>query len=532
MGQQKETIYFGGPILTMEEPLYAEAVLVRGERIAAVGSLNEIAAVAGADAQRADLEGAALLPAFLDPHSHLTALAQTVGRVSLAGAKSFDEIAQRLRAYRQENRIGTNEWIIGFGYDHNDLKEKCHPNRRVLDEACPDQPVLIAHASGHMGVAGSKALEAFEITDHTPDPVGGKIGRSANGEPDGYLEEAAFIGNSQKIPRPSEETLCEQLDRAQQIYLKNGIVTVQDGLTRRTEYRMLSLMAQRGRLKVDVVAYADEKLCPELAEQGTAARQYRNHLRVGGYKIILDGSPQGRTAWMSEPYEEAPDGYRGYPAMEDGEVTALLEKAVEEDVQVLAHCNGDAACGQMIRCYREALRRTGKKSAIRPVMIHAQTVRPDQLREMKELGILPSFFAAHSYYWGDVHLKNLGAKRGGAISPAGTAERLGLNYTFHQDTPVLPPDMIDTLWCAVNRVTKEGVELDSSERLTTLEALRAVTRNAAYQYFEEEKKGSIRVGKRADLVVLSEDPLTVPPEGLRRVSVCRTVGGGEVLYQA
>ena len=527
----KKTIYYNGDILTMEPGGMPDAVLTEDGVIRAVGTREALFARSGRDTALCDLQGHTLLPAFIDPHSHITAYAKTVSLVSLEGCKSFEEIAERICRFQNENNLRKGEWISGFGYDQNDLKEGRHPDKTLLDQACGEHPVLISHASGHMGVANTLALHEIGVTAQTPDPQGGHIGRLPDGrEPDGYLEETAFTG-IKGLPQPTLEEQCSQMRRAQDAYLRYGITTVQDGLTRADEWRLLKLMAGQNALKLDIVSYIDLNLCKNLVRENPQfVNRYQNRLKIGGYKVFLDGSPQGRTAWMSRPYEGSDDGdYRGYPVYQDGQMREFMRIAESEGLQILAHCNGDAAAQQMIDAYAQA--HAQRQRDIRPVMIHAQLVRPDQLTAMRRLSMTASFFAAHTWYWGDTHLKNFGRERGARISPAGSALRSGVNFTFHQDTPVVPPDMLFTIWCAVNRVTKDGEKLSQAECITPYEALEAVTVNAAWQYFEEDAKGSIRAGKRADLVILDRNPLRVNPMEIRNIQVLRTIKDGETVYE-
>lgn len=524
------TLYFNGTILTMEEPAAVQAVLTENGRIKAVGTLDELRAAAGPEIRMVDLRGQTLLPGFIDSHSHITALAQTMGLLPLDGVSGFDELVSRIRDFRETRRAEPGRWITGFGYDHNFFKEKAHPTRELLDQAAPDNPVLLSHTSGHMGVMNTAALRAAGITADTPDPVGGRIGREADGQPNGYLEETAFTAASGKMPRPTMEDLLRQMEQAQQVYLSHGITTVQDGITKAPEWAMLKVMAEQERFLVDVVSYVDMKDNRQLLRENPAYEgEYRHRLRIGGYKIFLDGSPQGRTAWMTRPYENGEAGYCGYPAYEDREVEAFMRQAVEEGRQILVHCNGDAAAQQMLDAYEKAAGTEGFRD-IRPVMIHAQLVRRDQLARMARLGMVASFFTAHTYFWGDIHLQNFGWDRASAISPAASAIQEGVPYTFHQDTPVIPPDMLQTVWCAVNRVTKNGKVLGKGERISPLEALKGVTINAAYQYFEEDRKGSIRPGKLADFAVLDRDPLSVPPDAIRDIRVTAAVKEDRLVY--
>ena len=228
-----KTLYYGGDILTMEQPLYAEAILVEDGIIRALGKKEDLAAIAGADTVRFHLNGHTLLPAFLDPHSHITSFSNTLSLAHLDGVQSFDELGSRLLSFQKERKIPDGAWITAFGYDNNFLTEGRHPDKSVLDHILPDHPVLVTHASGHMGVLNSAALAALGIDSNTPDPEGGLIGRvPGTREPNGYLEETAFTLLASKLPQPSMEQLCSLMESAQNIYLSHGITTAQDGLTK------------------------------------------------------------------------------------------------------------------------------------------------------------------------------------------------------------------------------------------------------------------------------------------------------------
>lgn len=544
-------LYYNGTIITMrgETPEIKEAVLTDGGKILFAGTMAEAERTEGFCADRVtkrDLNGAVMLPAFLDPHSHITAVAQTFGYAALAEVKSFEELVQCLSAYKDSSSVGPGEWIVGVGYDHNFLKEKRHPDKTLLDRAFPDNPVMISHASGHMGVVNSKALALLSITAETKNPEGGVIGRMAAAgndsckgtEPNGYLEETAFTRAGSIIPEPEKEQTVRQFLQAQELYLSGGIATIQDGMTGKKEWSMLKYMAEHHLLSADVAAYADMKSDKELLNENPDYTEgYRDHLRIGGYKIFLDGSPQGRTAWMSRPYENngagEDSGYCGYPVYKDSETEQFFETAFRENRQILAHCNGDAAAEQMINACEKAKRATGcDLSKIRPVMIHAQLVREDQLKRMADLFMTASFFTAHTWYWGDIHLKNFGRDRAVKISPAKTALKEHVNVTLHQDSPVIKPDMLETIWCAVNRRSRSGVLMGEEEKLTPYEALKAVTESAAYQYGEEARKGSIEPGKQADFVILDKDPLNVPSEEIKEIKVLETIKDGVTLYRA
>ena len=517
-------IYTNGTILTLDEKQQVEAILVQDGRITCSGSLAECQSAA--DDEIYDLQGKVLMPAFIDAHSHLCALSSTMGLVDLSSARSHQDIVDMLARYIETNEIPKGEWVSGFGYDHNFLKEKEHPHADLLDQF--DNPILIAHVSGHMGVCNTLGLKALGIDENTADPEGGKIGRDDKGCT-GYLEETAFTTTTSKMPPKNMEQRVKELKMAQQLYLSYGITTVQDGYTTAADFELLKEASDHGELKCDVVSYVDLKSNAFLIDEYPAyVKQYRNKLKIGGYKIFLDGSPQGRTAWMKQPYV-GEEEYRGYPIYTDEQVEAFMKKAVEDKMQILTHCNGDAAAQQLIDAYEKAL--AGNDVDLRAVMVHAQLVDEEELKKMGCLKMIASFFVAHTYYWGDIHIQNFGYDKAKDISPVKWAIEHGVDYTFHQDTPVIPPNMFETVWCAVKRMTKNGVALDQAQCVDVKEALKGVCQNAAYQYFEEKTKGSLSVGKLADMIVVSDNPLTCDVDSIKDIQVLKTFKEGNIVYQ-
>ena len=518
------TLYFGGPIVTLEEPRYAQALVERGGRIAYVGEREEAERLAGPGARRVDLEGRALLPAFVDPHSHLLACAYARLQVPLGECAGWGEIADRLSRHVQERGVQPGEWVKGTGYDQNALAEGAAPDRFCLDRACPNNPVVIQHASGHAGVFNTLALERLGA-------LNGDCGleRDGQGELTGRGEETPFLDLLGRIPMEGLEDVLRAFQGAQEEYASHGIATAQEGLLQPVMAPVYREILRRGLLYLDVNAYvppADyDRLRGQFA-QGVSASP--GTFQVAGMKIFLDGSPQGGTAWVREPYA---GGGRGTSTMTDGQVLSAFRQALDRDAQLLAHCNGDRAAEQYLTLLAQAEREAGKKLC-RPVMIHAQLLGLDQLERVKALGVIPSFFVAHVYHWGDVHLQNFGWERAQNISPAKTAQEAGVVFDFHQDTPVILPNMLETLWCAVCRRTKAGTLLGEGQRLSPWEALRAMTANAAWALFEEGEKGTLSPGKRADLVILDRDPLSCPPEELKDLRVMETIKDGETVFRA
>ncbi len=540
-------LFYHAQVVTMEEDqngqvITEQSVLVQDGTIIAVGEEKKLEQMAGENCEKIDCQGKALLPAFIDSHSHITALAQSLAYCDLSTATSFEEIEQQLLDFTRKSPLCDGQYVIGFGYDHNNLKEQKHPDRHFLDRTAEkilkqDQEnfpgnrvekisMMLSHASGHMGIMGSSALSHFGIDKSTPNPSDGIIGREEDGTPNGYLEENSFIQLTSKIPQPSKEEQLRRIEQAQKVYWSYGITTIQDGLTKQKEWNLLKELAQTGRLKTDVVCYADLKDNRSLIKENPEyTKGYNKHLRLGGYKIFLDGSPQGKTAWLTKPYEGESE-YCGYPIYTDEQVKEFVKESIEDSQQLLAHCNGDAASQQ----YLDACRLAGDTRKIRPVIVHAQTLRLDQIPKLKPLGMIPSYFVAHTWFWGDVHLKNLGEQRAKQISPLKSTLENKIPYTLHQDSPVIPPDMMKTVWCAVNRRSKTGQSMGDDQKISVKDALKGITVNAAYQYFEEKDKGSICVGKRADFVLLSENPLTENPEKLDRIQILKTFSQGELVY--
>ena len=282
-----------------------------------------------------------------------------------------------------------------------------------------------------------------------------------------------------------------------------------------------------------MVAYPWGMVQPDQIINGYQYGSYNSGLKIGGVKLSLDGSPQGKTAYLSKPYHVPPHGqdetYRGYPSVSDPTAYELIEKYLSAEIPIIVHANGDAAAQVLI----DAVEAARPQHDHRTVMIHAQTVREDQLTRMKSLRIIPSYFSAHTFYWGDWHRDSvLGPERGMRISPTASTVARGMPFTVHNDAPIVPPDMIRLLWATTNRVTRSGKILGKEQRISTYNALMAMTYYSAYQNFEEDMKGTLEVGKRADFVVLSEDPLTLPIEDLLGLRVERTYVAGREVYSA
>ena len=537
------TVYFGGDIITMtgDEPQYVEALVEKDGRIIFVGNSDEAMTLAGKNHKMINLEGKTLLPGLIDGHAHFANFAaQAIGAQILpppdAGAKDIPTLISILKEWNTPENRELTGWIFGTGFDDSVLEEKRFPTKHDLDKVSEEFPVLITHISGHFAVVNTKGLEVFGITSDTKDPEGGIIRREENSnEPNGVLEELAAIPYmlGAIVPKTDEAGL-KFFEAGQEMALSFGYTTAQEGRAMGNN-DLLIKMAEANKFKLDVVSYVDYLFADKYMNTKWYNNDYINNFRIGGMKLTLDGSPQGRTAWRTQPYLLPPDGatkdYSGYPAIpNDEDVSEIYDKALKNNWQTLTHANGDAAIDQMIRTLKPLTERYGNDDR-RFVLIHGQYVREDQLDSFKKLNVIASLFPLHTFYWGDWHKQIIGDSLGNRISPTKTALNKGLNITIHTDAPVALPNLMRVLWTAVNRTSRSGEIIGEKERLTPYEALKAITIWSAYQHFEEDKKGTLEAGKLADLVILDQNPLKIKPDKIKDIQVLETIKNGESVFK-
>ena len=537
----EHAVFLGGPILTLDgpTPTYAEAVVVAGGRIVFVGGRDE-ALQRFPDAGVRDLGGHALLPGFVDAHSHLLGGIDLVRQVNVGGApvgscRDIADVVAALVQHRDEQAVPEGEWVVGWGYDPDTLAESRHITRRDLDGSFPHHPVLLNHVSWHGVVLNGAALARAGIDAETPAPDGGVIARlEGSDEPAGLLMETAMLPALAALPKPDADERLARLDAVQRMYAAHGYTHAQDGLSSTDDIRLLQRAAREGRLFLDVVALASfAETDVWLGSSDFPIGAYDGHFRIAGMKALADGSPQGRTAYLTEPYlTEGPGGeaeWRGAPLVPPTALAALTSRVLAAGVQVFVHANGDAAIDVVIAAVRDA----GITAADdrRTVMIHSQVQRADQLADYVALGICPSYFSNHCFFWGDVHRANLGPDRAALLSPLRSAADAGLVVSNHCDFPVTPIDPFHQVWTAMARTSRSGAVLGPDERIDGYAALQALTSGAAYQVFEEDRKGKIAAGLLADLVILSRDPLAAGVEGIRDVVVVETIKEGVTVHR-
>ncbi|MNS00520.1 N-substituted formamide deformylase precursor [compost metagenome] len=531
-----DMIFTGGPILTIDDAMpTAEAVAVRNGVIVAVGSLDAARAAVGRNARTVNLDGRTLLPGFFDPHGHVSMVGLQARYANLLPAPDGEgnDIPALQRITRDwmnahEQLVRDTQLVIGFGYDDSQLKEHRHPTGKELDAISDSVPILFMHQSGHLGVANSAALKAAGISASTPNPDGGAFRREdGSQEPNGVMEETAlFTVMGALFTRLDLQANLEMIREGARFYSSFGYTTAQDGRSSTDTCRMIAMLAERGELPIDILSFPDILTSTDVMATPLYRRNYVGKYRIGGVKLTLDGSPQGKTAWLSQPYYVPPEGkpasYRGYPAVTEQQALDAVELAFRNDWQIEVHANGDAAVDLLIAAVREATHRHGAKDR-RPVLIHGQTTRMDQLDALKTLGIVPSLFPMHTFYWGDFHRDSvLGPRRAETISPCHSAVRRGMRFTTHHDAPVANPDSMRVLSATVTRRTRSGDILGPDECVPVDIALKAMTLWAAWQHYEDDRKGSLAVGKLADLALLDANPMTIDPDRLAGIKVQST----------
>lgn len=544
-GQSADTIFHGGDIVTIDDKNpTAEAVAIKDGMIVAVGKTDDVLQWKSDAAKLVDLGGKTLLPGFVDGHGHCFGTGFQAASANLLAPPdhTIEDIAglvAELKKYAQSESARKYKFIVGFGYDDAQLKEQRHPTRHDLDKVSKDLPVLAIHQSGHLSSMNTKALEIAGITADTKNPVGGVIRREKDGKtPDGVLEETIHYAAAMKvIPTMGEAEFDAIAQAGMKLYAANGYTTAQEGRAAAPVDQCWMRLAEGKKMLIDVISYPDissnEK--PFGFDTPWYSKTMKNGYRIAGVKISLDGSPQGKTAYLSQPYFVSPHGlpssFRGYAAMPVEDANRKIALCYEKGWQFLAHCNGDAAGDMMLGAVKDARARFGPGKDRRDVMIHCQTVREDQLDLMQEYGVIPSLFGMHCFYWGDWHRDSvLGAERAEQISPARSALRRGMIFSQHHDAPVAMPSAIRILSSVVTRRTRSGDILGAGQCIPVDVALKSLTIWPAYQHFEEANRGSIEVGKLADFVILDKNPHKAPIHALQDLQVLETIKAGKSIY--
>ena len=521
-------------LMTGHQKAQPLSIAIQNKKIVWIGSHTEAKKIQG---QRIDYHNQAILPGFIDAHGHASYLAFATQVANIASppvgeVKTIKDLQENLKKFIKDSNLQPGEWVMGLGYDDSLLAEQRHPTKDDLDAVSTDHPIYLIHVSAHLGAANSMGLSLANINSESNDPPGGKIRRYENSlEPNGVFEETAAYP-LQQLAMSAYKDPIGSVKKAMDIYARNGITTAQDGASSQETIALMQAADAQGMINLDIISYPIGQNGLDQNLDSISFGNYTGRLKIGGIKLILDGSPQGKTAYLTEPYYKPPhsesDSYKGYPLIPQSEVSKWVKRYADLNIPIMAHANGDAAADMLI----EAVKNADITSDHRTIMIHAQTVREDQLDQMKELSIIPSYFSTHTFYWGDWHRDSVfGEDRAMRISPTKSTLNRKIPFTVHNDAPVVPPDMIRLLWSTTNRKTRSGKVLGEEQKISTYSALEAMTINAAFQHFEDDIKGSIEVGKLADLVVLSEDPLSIPVNELLELKIMATYSHGKEIFK-
>lgn len=538
------TTYRGGPIITMdgEQPQLAELVIVRDGQIIYAGPKAKAPKIKDKDQRIHDLAGKTMLPGFIDAHSHFSAAIHTsrgldLWNKNLPAINTMADLQSAIRSYLASpaNSAQASDWVMVWQYDPEILTEKRHITRAELDALSPDQPLVVMHVSLHGAVANSAALAAAGITDTSTTPAGGIMGRDADGKLNGLLLETAMFALIAKSPKASEQDNLDGLEAAQQRYFAEGYTHAQDGATQPPDLAFLTSEAARARIKIDLalLPFASQ-LDSLLTRNELKFGEYQGHVKLQGIKFVLDGSPQARTAYFTQDYARgSPEGHHpwhGAPVTSAENFTTAAQKVTDRGWQLFVHANGDAAIDMAIA----GLDQLGFRAADnrRPIIIHSQFQRKEQLPAYVRLGVGPSYFSNHTYYWADIHRTNFPAETVDFISPLKSAAALGLHTSNHSDYSVTPLDTRLMLWSSMARRSISGVVSGPDERLGAYQALQALTTGPAWQIFEEDRKGRIKAGLLADFVILDRNPLDTPTDDIKSIKVLETIKEGRSMWRA
>ena len=507
----------------------AEALASWQGRIVAVGSRADVDALVGPGTEVVDLDGSTVLPGFIETHMHPIAAGVQLGspQIGYPDCRSIDDVVDVLQ--KAAAALPADEPISVWGFDDSIMADDRHLTRHDLNRVSTEHPVYIRHISGHLGYANDRMLALAGVTDDIDDPKGGHFQREESGRPNGCMEETANFAVGAVLPFADPAAMRAGAKAISDHCLKVGTTTMTDALVMaETMYAIYQEGVEDGSIRVRT------RLFP--GWQSADALPFRTgmgdeRLSVGALKFISDGSIQGYTACLCKGYHDRPD-VNGYEVIPAAQLIDLVTEAHADGWQVAVHANGDAAIDNTLDAFEAALAAHPRHDH-RHRIEHCQTAREDQLERMARLGVLASVFANHIWYWGDRHRDRfLGPERGSRIDPLASFTAHGIVHALHCDMPVTPLDPLFTIWAAVNRITRDGELLGPEQRARVADAVAGYTSAAAFLNREEHLKGTLEVGKLADLVVLDNDPFAVDPMAIRDIGVRATVVDGITEYEA
>ena len=526
-----------GTVVTMDPAKpEVEAVAVAGGRISALGSADELDGLRGPDTEVVELGDRVAYPGFIEPHMHLwaTALFDSFIDCSAYTCATFDQVVERLTA--GAGRAAPGAWVTGRSFDPSLYPGEPDLTAAILDRIAPDNPVLVMNASMHFAYVSSRALTLAGITTTTPDPAGGSYHRAVDGRLTGVISElSAIMPVVSVLPQVSQDDLAGHLVAIMTRAASAGVTKVHEAgtgaLLGAAEFDLLHHLSTAGRLPTRVSTAMLSTARPALEAAGLQPGTGDDWVRAVSWKVIADGSNQGRSGYLRQPYLGTDQ--RGAPNLTPDELAEEIRYGHQHGWQVMVHANGDAAIDMVVAAY-EAVLQSGAPNDRRHRIEHCSLAEDQHFARMAALGLSPSFLIDHVAHWGRTFRDNiLGPERADRLDSFATALRHGLRPTLHSDYSVSPIDPLRAVQAAVTRVMRDGGGvLNPAERVDVDAALRAVTIDAAWQIHADDVIGSLEVGKYADLAVLSADPRHVDPEAIADIAVHQTRVAGATTWSS
>jgi len=507
-----------------------EALAVKDGKIIFLGSSRDVESLIGDNTLTIDLKGKTVLPGFIDTHIHFIGVGLSLSILDLRDVKSIDEFKGLVK--KRVESLEPGKWILGRGWDQDKFSEKRYPNRWDLDEVAPENPIFLRRVCGHIAVANSLALKIAGIDRYTPDPEGGKIDRDENGEPTGILRESAMKLVWSKIPQPSLDDYVKAVELACNEALSHGITSVHFVSAIPEEIEALQVARSLGKLKVRVCLYISAEYLDELLVLRLKRGFGDDFIKINGVKVLIDGSLGARTAALRSPYSDDPSSM-GILTMPIERFRDIVSRAHDGGLQVAVHAIGDRAVELALKVFSEVLSKNPRADH-RHRIEHASIMSPELIKLMSDLGVCASIQPRFiiSDFWA---VDRVGPDRAKWVYPFKSMIEAGVKIAGGSDCPVDPLDPLYQIYSAVSRGKYDGIKLYKytyDECLTPIEAALLFTKNAAYIGFEEKIKGSLEVGKYADMIVLSEDPFSIDESRIKDVKVLMTIVNGEIVYKS
>jgi predicted amidohydrolase YtcJ len=538
------TVFTNGVVLPVDPPFSQHAAFaIRDGRVLAVGSEEDVMRAAGRGARMVDLDGRTVLPGFLEPHMHF-ALMAGLGHLPDIGPfqrPTFDDALDAIVEIREEAaRVGSDAWVMGRQFDPILLEPPRDLTTRDLDPIVPDRPAFFLNASGHIAYVNTRTLELAGLDRSATDPEGGEYGRYDDGNLNGVLYgQAAWLPillSNESVVRRMEGGFAEAgIEVGDQAALL-GVTTLCDmatgGLSGAGELALYRQMYDGGRMKARIRAYVYQPAGPSFDEAGTQPGDGDALVRVAGFKIVSDGSNQGFTGRQRDPYIHSES--RGLFYVEPEDLRRMVLDRAGRGWPLAIHANGDAAIDSALDAMDAAVAAGIDVRSLRCRIEHCSILHDDQIERMQEHGMVPSFLINHVHYWGHVMRDEVfGPEKVQLLDRCASAERAGLNWVLHSDAPVSPLGPLHMIRVAVERdLWKEpDTILAPAERVSVEAAIRSQTRNAAWACHEEGELGSLEPGKRADFVILEDDPRVVEPTAISDIIVSETWMDGNAVFQ-